>query len=403
MTYNVFYTERLSPEYILQNAVIEAGLKWDSRKAGEVLRDLKRRGGKASPNFTPLKTSKYLTHLDILPLGGHSFSTIVLCNEFGSWETYESDRFGFNNNDSIHDNPRMKVALIGDSYVQGYCMPRAKTIGGQLNRNGIPTINFGMSGNGFLSYLATFMEYIRPLKIETTVLVWFYNDLDDTTRENQYPNLRYYLENKTIKSLKSKQNQIDSTLDKLISLNPYQSKKKHSDSKPFKDEDINWQSYIRGLITLSGIRSTMQSALGIGYSSTKDTKWDNKTMTTFSIMKNALDQIAQEAESWGGQVIVIPLPPYGGITPQFALQISEMKKSILGKNNLVFSDFEPVYKKYGEEKLYALALNGTHFNEYGYCLFAKHIAEILRNHERQKTSYPEFNDCQETHRSTLHD
>ncbi len=393
MSFNVFYKERLTPEYILQNAVTKAGLEWDPRKAGEVIVDLRKIGVNAAPNFTPIGTADHFKDLDFQALSGRSHATVVMCNEIGTWETYVSDRFGFNNDDSVHDNPHVKVALIGDSYVQGYCVPRTNTIGGHLNKNGILTINLGMSGNGYLSYLATFMEYIRPLRIETTVLVWFYNDLDDTQREYQYENLRYYLENENIKFLRNKQTEIDVVLDELINLNPYQNKNTSPESKLFKDENIHWQSYIRGLITLSGIRSTIRSAFGIEYRSTKTSKWDDETMTTFSIMKNVLEKMAKEAESWDGQIIVLILPPYGGTTPQFAMQIAEMKESMQEKMNVIIRDFEPTYKKHGEEKLYALSLNGTHFNEYGYCLFAKYVAELIESVQKSKALNGHFSDC----------
>ncbi|WP_454064887.1 hypothetical protein [Candidatus Nitrospira salsa] len=394
MTYNVFYFERLTPEHRLRLAVTDAGLEWDPRKAGEVLVDLRKAGVDAVPNFTPIRTADYFGEFDYLPLGGRSHATVILCNEVGQWLTYQSDRFGFNNHDSIHDNPRVKMALIGDSYVQGYCVPREHTIGGQLNKNGFHTINLGMSGNGFVSYVATFMEYVRPLKIKTTILVWFYNDLDDTQREYQHANLKYYVDNTNTKLLKMKQNQIDARLDQLITLNPYQSEETSQESVRFKEENINWQAYIRGLVTLSGIRSSLQSALGTRFRFTRKAEWNEQSSASFSIMKKSLRKIADTAESWGGQVIVVTLPPYGGNTPQFAMQISAMRKTFKGKKNIMISDFEPIYKKYGKERLYALSLNGTHFNEYGYCLFAKHVAGLISRLGKQETSSQSFSDCQ---------
>lgn len=395
MTYNVFYKERLTPEYILRHAVTEAGLEWDPRKSGEVLRDLRRAGVDAVPNFTPIRTADYFEALDYLSLGGRSHATVVMCNEIGSWVTYVSDRFGFNNNDNLHDNPGIEVALIGDSYVQGYCVSRENSIGGQLNKSGVDTINFGMSGNGFVSYLATFMEYVRPLQTQTTVLVWFYNDLDDTTREYEYPNLRYYVENENSKSLKNKQSQINATLDTLINLNPYQIDRINTENKRFKDGYINWQAYIRGVITLSGIRRTIQSASGLGFPSTSEAAWDDESRASFSIMTKALEKIVDTAKIWEGQVIVVILTPYGGNPPEFTMQISEMKKLFQKKKNLVISDFEPIYKKYGEKKLYALSLNGTHFNEYGYCLFAKHIINLIGKRKNLDTANQRFSECQQ--------
>jgi len=86
MTYNVFYFERLSPKYILEHAVRKAGLSWDPRSAGEVLRDLLKKNKKAVPNFTPIGTGDSFQGLNYQALGGRSFSTVILCNEFGVLE-----------------------------------------------------------------------------------------------------------------------------------------------------------------------------------------------------------------------------------------------------------------------------------------------------------------------------
>ena len=401
MTYNVFYYEKLTPDNKRQFAVTKAGLTWDSRKAGQVLLDLRNAGVNAVPNYTPIGTRDHFKELDYQALGGRSFSTVVLCNEIGSWLTYTSDRFGFNNDDSIHDDPNVDVALIGDSYAQGYCVSRENTIAGQLNKNGFPTVNFGMGGNGFLSNLATVMEYVRPQKIKTTILVWYHNDLEDTKREYQYANLRHYLDNKESKLLKSRQNQIDDTLDELMNLNPYQNKKVDEAPIRFNDWSINWQAYFRGLLTLTGIRNMIPSAFDFKFrssakaNSSAKAKKNNAIDSSFQVMQKALNRIVETAGSWGGRVIVVVLTRGGGNSSQMKRQISEMKEYFKEKNNLLISDFEPVHKKYGKMKLLALSMDGSHFNEYGYCLFAKHIAMLLESYEKKNIdkSKAHFDDC----------
>ena len=367
MTYNVFYVERLSPKYILQNAVTSAGLTWDPRSAGKVLRDLLEENKKAVPNYTPRRTRDYFKGLAYQALGGHSFATVILCNEFGTWLTYESDRFGFNNDDAIHDSPRINVALLGDSYAQGYCVSRENNIAGQLNKQRVTTVNFGMSGNGFLSYLATFMEYVSPKKIKTTVLVWFYNDMPDTEGESLYANLRYYLEHGKIRDLRKQQTQIDAKLNEILVENP-----------PIKKGNINWSAYLRGVITLSAARSTIESALGIVLSPQRYDGEGNITASSFLIMKKVLKLMLDKVKSWQGEIVVVVLTPYGGNPPEFSHQISEMRKHFSDEKHFLISDFEPIYMKYGGKKLYALGLNGSHFNQYGYCLFAEHLAGILK-------------------------
>ncbi len=61
--------------------------------------------------------------------------------------TYQSDRYGFFNPDAAFD-AKPNVMLLGDSYVQGYCVGPTDGIAPRLREHFPGTLNFGMSGNG---------------------------------------------------------------------------------------------------------------------------------------------------------------------------------------------------------------------------------------------------------------
>ena len=46
--------------------------------------------------------------------------------------TYKSDRYGFNNPNNEWNKGDIEYLLIGDSFVQGYCVDQKDTISGNL-------------------------------------------------------------------------------------------------------------------------------------------------------------------------------------------------------------------------------------------------------------------------------
>ena len=78
-----------------------AGVRVDERSKAAVLLDARRRGADLlSVSSPPLMVQAGAFAPDgLVPVGGHSHVTTLMCNEFGEWLTYESDAHGFNNSD----------------------------------------------------------------------------------------------------------------------------------------------------------------------------------------------------------------------------------------------------------------------------------------------------------------
>ena len=111
-----------------------------------------------------IPTNLYLNEeFKFYPLSGIKNSYTINCNELGFWSFYNSDKFGFNNNNEIYERDISNL-LLGDSFVHGSCVNEKDTISSNLNKSGLSTLNLGYSGNGPIRNLATY-------------IVWKMNDL----------------------------------------------------------------------------------------------------------------------------------------------------------------------------------------------------------------------------------
>ncbi len=83
---------------------------------------------------------------DLPPLGANPYTDHYLCNEGYGLVKFQSDRFGFRNDDEIWDNINLlknKVLLVGDSYAHGCCVEKKDSIAGNINGN---VFNVAMGG-----------------------------------------------------------------------------------------------------------------------------------------------------------------------------------------------------------------------------------------------------------------
>ena len=156
-------------------------------------------------------------------LSGISNKKTILCNEGGQYAIYQSDRYGFNNPDKEWDKKQVAFFLVGDSFIQGYCVNEKDTIGGNIRKKNKvgAVLSLGYGNNGPLIIHATLREYL-PLT-NTKKVLWFYKENRDKNfnrRLNREINnfiLQNYLNNKEFsQNLPLKQNDIDAKLKKAL-------------------------------------------------------------------------------------------------------------------------------------------------------------------------------------------
>ena len=125
--------------------------------------------------------------------------------------TYNSDRYGFRNQDSLWEK-EIDVLAIGDSFMMGNCVSEGHNISEVFNKlSKYKMLNLGIPARGPLMELATLKEYFKEVKNPKYVF-WFYyegNDLINLKKEFQNKILVKYLEKNFSQKLPKKQKIID--------------------------------------------------------------------------------------------------------------------------------------------------------------------------------------------------
>jgi hypothetical protein len=155
---------------------------------------------------------------EIYPLTGISNRPTLMCAESGFWVTYNSDRYGFNNNDEVWDKKNIDILLVGDSFVHGFCVKNDNNFSGKIKKySGKNVLSIGYGGTGPLVQLGQLIEfglYKKPKKI-----IWFFgegNDLKNLKDESTHTILKKYMHENFSQNLKSKQKEIDKILLKIL-------------------------------------------------------------------------------------------------------------------------------------------------------------------------------------------
>ena len=162
---------------------------------------------------------KNINKKKIFPLSGISKKLTIYCQrkEDKKFVTYDSDRYGFRNNDTVWEKESTDFLFIGDSFVQGSCVNTDETISSQLSKilkeklnKETNVINLGYSGNGPLIEYASLKEYLKYSNAKK-ILYFFYegNDLANLSIELKDPFLKKYLDINFEQNLANKQSVID--------------------------------------------------------------------------------------------------------------------------------------------------------------------------------------------------
>jgi hypothetical protein len=167
------------------------GVQFDDRLLKDVV--LQRRAKGEAVTLAVFPTDYLFGFGEKVILSNPPLSKIVLCNELGSFETIESDEYGFNNPRGTWGTPGVDVMLLGDSYVEGFCVPREDRLAEIVRKRYPATVNVGRGGLGPLGALAMLREYGPAVRPKVIVWSYFDNDWDDLRTELQVPTLLQYL------------------------------------------------------------------------------------------------------------------------------------------------------------------------------------------------------------------
>ncbi len=190
----------------------------------------------------------------LLPLGGISGVTTILCNEGGPYVLYRADEHGFQNRPGSFAAGRLDVGIVGDSYAQGWCVRPDESFAALIQRRWPATLNVAMAGDGPLSELASFREYLAATP--PRVLLWFYyegNDCSDLRAELAHPTLRRYRSDSAFSQhLLQRQGTIDSALETLVASDSVRAASRR------RSHEV--ASIVKSVVTLSHLREAVASS-----------------------------------------------------------------------------------------------------------------------------------------------
>jgi hypothetical protein len=121
---------------------------------------------------------------------------------------FDSDEFGFNNPRGILASRRVDVALVGESFAVGHCVPPDRNLAAVIRQTYPHTVNLGIAGTSTLSMLASFREYVEPVR--PPLVLWVINpNTVDSWQELKDPLLAQYLEPDFRQGLLDRQAEVD--------------------------------------------------------------------------------------------------------------------------------------------------------------------------------------------------
>lgn len=343
-------------------AALAAGEDFDEREKIEVIEDLRAKGVDAWPPVTPYM---YLgsgglsgTQGLIYPLGGLSHRVTVVCNETGRYMVYESDEHGFNNPEGSHQAKDIDVAIVGDSFAQGFCVAPGDDMAGVIRSGRFRVLNVGMGGSSLLLELAILREFVLPVK--PRVVLWVYyegNDLADLEAELADPYLSQYLDASFCQGLLARQQEADGLLTEFTNQLWQDEPRRTGNATP-----------VLNFLKLKRVRTLL------GYRSTAAPEPSQDFMQIMSLARDGVTRA-------GGTLYLVYLPTWA----RYALNEDEdylaRNKTldiVRGLDIPVIDLHESMSSHPDPLSLYPFRANG-HFNAEGYAMLANQIVERLKH------------------------
>ena len=338
------------------------GIKFDKRQLNEIIDSLSKVGIDASSSMSGrnllMKYEKLKIKKDIdvglLPLSGFSAKTIVTKNENGNYGSYYSDKYGFNNSNKIYGQSGIDIALVGDSWAEGYAVDTDDNIASLLNSKGYNTINLGKAGNGPLFNLASIIEYGSYFKPKKILWIHCENDIYDLINRSEWFSLMKYLNVKNYsQNLISRQDEVDSLWAEHFQNNHITIKRNLKKSFDYKN-----------IIKLSRLRESLNI---VNISKKRH------------LFKDILKKSANIMSSWHGELYFVYLPNYETLINKQSRPYREYILQTVNDLNIKVIDILDILNSSDHielKKMYPLGLPG-HFSREGYSIVADIIFSKL--------------------------
>jgi hypothetical protein len=354
-----------NPQLVRIKAAEKLGRSFDARTISEVVDHLRSKGVDALPGTSrewprrqPVRERLPGT---IYPLSNASNASIVECNERGEYMVYRSDEFGFNNPPGLIASGQIDLAVVGESYALGHCLPAEQSLVGLLRKSWPRTGNFALGGSRALSTLASFREYVEPLR--PPVILWtVYPYYVEDGGERQDATLRRYLDPDFSQNLFSRQAEVD-RIWREISIDL----QARADRAIFHGAQNVWGQLARAAslpLLREQATSLMWGALG------------NPDTENFA---RSLRLAKKASDGWGGRLVVVILPIFSEVVANrlpAALSHDRLAQTVRAEGIEVVDAAELFMKQPDPASLYTMRMN-NHPNARGYALLEEHVQRRL--------------------------
>jgi hypothetical protein len=359
------------------------GVKFDQREVIEVLTDLQARGVDAVPTVYPadfldqqpggsLRSVIRIKNEEVLPLSGISNKSSVLCNENGAYTIYQSDEHGFHNPKGIWKSDRLDIAVVGDSFAHGFCVPSENNFVSLIRRHYPATLSLGMGGNGPLLELAAVKEFLPILK--PRIVLWAYfekNDWNELRNEARAPRLLQYLKPGFRQDLISRQNDLDQALLAYVEEQKPQALLRLRESRDAKSFDK-----LSKIAKLSALRAKLGLATNQRQLEKQRTAADEAADR--ALFRAVLQQAKTTVESWDGILYFVYLPPWERYAaPGTAKKNRETVLQMLASLKIPVIDVHASFQSHGDPLSFFPFRRSGHYNLEGNQVVAVTVIDRL--------------------------
>jgi len=365
------------------------GVEIDVRTPDEVIASLKKEGIDAVPLVVasqgfiegPNQTIKSVYQIqgkEVIPLGGIAERVTLMCNENGQWVSYKSDKHGFNNPSEVWQSGTVEVAILGDSYAQGFCVPTNRNFSALIRQRHPATLNLAVGGAGPMIELATWKEYVQPL--QPKIVLWFYyegNDLLDLQHERKNTLLTRYLNDNFSQNLGVWQKEIDhAILDDIPRQRARDASVRATRLANRQASSTSRLEEFSQLFKLGNLRtrlSILNSATITEVKNQEDLEGPN-----LDIFRDILAQVKNSSGTWGGKMYFVYLPDWPRYSNNDVGPVAKQRNSVLGivkSLGIPVIDLHPVFQAQSDPLAMFPFREPGHYTEKGHSLVGE---EVLR-------------------------
>jgi hypothetical protein len=339
---------------------------FDERTISEVVSSLRAQGTDALPgiarSWAQQQEPRRALPEGFYPLSHAANVAVVECNEGGEYLVYRTDEFGFNNPRGLVSGG-IDVALVGESHGLGYCVPAAESFAALIRRAHPRTANFSLADSRSLSMLATFREYVEPLR--PPVVLWIVDPgFADPGPEHDDPVLSRYLDPAFSQGLIHRQSEVDAAVRQWVT-----ALQAAADERLTAAIEQARANRFREVPKLRHVRSLFQ----VG--SSRTAPLPEPDLAAFASVLSLVDQTVRK---WDGRLLVVLIAQFGNIAGEAPAKLRHVRiTEILHDLGIDFVDASDAFLAHDDPQGLFTLRTANHPNPAGHALLAARILQHI--------------------------